>query len=59
MPFGCAACRQTPALRLLAQELSVLLCDQYPASVTTTAATGVPIARWSAAAGSGAESRCG
>jgi hypothetical protein len=52
-------CRQTPALRLLTQELGVLLSDQDPASVTTTAATGARIGRWPAAAGSDAESKCG
>ena len=46
-------------LRLLAQELGVLLSDQNPAGVTTTAATSARIGRWSAAAGSGAESKCG
>jgi hypothetical protein len=47
------------ALRLLAQELGVLLNDQDSASVTTTATTGARIGRWSAAAGSGAASKCG
>jgi hypothetical protein len=47
------------ALRLLAQEIGVLLSDQDSASVTMTATTGAPIGRWSAAAGSGAESKCG
>jgi hypothetical protein len=43
---------QTPALRLPARELGVLLNDQDSASVTTAATTGAPIGRWSAAAGS-------
>ena len=55
----CGHARQAPALRLLAQELGVLLSDQYPASVTAAATTGAPIGGWSAAGGSGAESKGG